>query len=380
VGSEGRVSSRSEAHGAARGRAFWLGGRDLERWTALQLRDSAGLAPDFPRLVALFGCAGSIGRRLHCARVRIVSLLPSATEIVCLLGLEEQLVGVSADSDWPVDVVKRLPVLNTVSIDTDQMTSAEIDAAASDGHRGASLYHVNPDLLRALRPDLILTQEICEVCAVSRGDVELASRTLGYAPHVLSLSPVTLDQVVEDIDLVARTAGIADHSVDVVNELRARLDLVRARTAGIPRPRVFCLEWLDPPYTAGHWVPEMVNLAGGCDELGTPAGPSRRVAWEDVVGYAPEVIVLMPCSLELERVAREFDVVRSLPGWAQLPAVQTRQVYAGHTHLFSRPGPRLVDGVETLARMLHPEAFSEPIPLHQALKVTFDGQRLEPYQ
>ncbi len=347
--------------------------------TALQLRDSAGVAPVFPRLVTVFGCAASIGRRLHFAGVRIVSLLPSATEIVCLLGLEDQLVGVSADSDWPVEVVKRQPVLNTVSIDTSQLTSREIDAAAGDGHRGASLYHVDSELLRTLRPDVILTQEICEVCAVSRRDVELATRTLGYTPRVLSLSPVTLDQVLEDIDLVARTAGVEEHGLDVVDKLRARLDAVRRRAAGLMRPRVFCMEWLDPLYTAGPWVPEMVDIAGGADELGTPAGPSRRVDWRDVVAYASEVVVLMPCSLELDRVAAEFEVLRELPGWQRLPAVQSGQVFAGHTHLFSRSGPRLLDGVEALARMLHPECFSEPMPSQHALKVSADGQRLEPY-
>ena len=313
--------------------------------------------------------------------MRIVSLLPSATEIVCLLGLEEQLVGVSADSDWPVEVVKHLPVLNTVSIDTSQLTSREIDAAASDnGHKGASLYHVDPELLRTLRPDLILTQEICEVCAVSRRDVELATRTLGYTPRVLSLSPVTLNQVLEDVDLVARNAGADRPTADLVQGLARRLDGVRRRAAELPRPRVFCMEWLDPPYTAGHWVPEMVELAGGRDELGTPAGPSRRIAWQDVVDYAPEVVVLMPCSLELDRVSQEFSLLRGLPGWDALPAVGAGQVYAGHTHLFSRSGPRLVDGVEVLARMLHPAVFDEPVPAGRALRVSPNGDRLEPFR
>jgi iron complex transport system substrate-binding protein len=162
--------------------------------------------------------------------------------------------------------------------------------------------------------------------------------------------------------------------------LRARLDSVRNRTARLSRPRVFCMEWLDPPYTAGHWMPEMVEIAGGRDELGTHAGPSRRVAWPDVLDYAPEVVVLIPCSLDLERVAAEFEVVRALPGWAKLPAARLGRVYAGHTHLFSRSGPRLVDGVEALARMLHPEVFTRPLPPNQARKLSADGQRLEPYR
>jgi iron complex transport system substrate-binding protein len=310
--------------------------------------------------------------------VRIVSLLPSATEIVSLLGLEQALVGVSADSDWPPELVHRLPVLNTVSIDSDALSSAEIDQAASQsGHQGASLYHVDPDLLRELRPDLVLTQEICEVCAVSRRDVELATATLGYTPRVLSLSPTTLDQVFADVELVARWAGVAERSDQPVASLRQRLERVRARAAGLPRPRVFCMEWLDPPYTAGHWVPEMVEIAGGTDELGTPAGPSRRIEWDDVVAYQPEVIVLMPCSLELDRVAAEFDLLRSRPGWADLPAVESGLVFAGNTHLFSRSGPRLIDGLEILARMIHPERFTEPLPAGSALRISADGLRLE---
>jgi iron complex transport system substrate-binding protein len=140
------------------------------------------------------------------------------------------------------------------------------------------------------------------------------------------------------------------------------------------------MEWLDPPYSAGHWMPEMVEMAGGCDDLGTPGGFSRRIDWQDVVAYAPEVIVLIPCSLPLERVAAEFAFVRSLPGWADLPAAKTGQVYAGATELFSRSGPRLVDGLEALARMLHSEAFTSPLPPSQALKVSADGQRLEPFR
>jgi iron complex transport system substrate-binding protein len=313
--------------------------------------------------------------------VRIVSLLPSATEIVSLLGLDDALVGVSADSDWPPILVQRLPVLNTVSIDSDHMSSAEIDVAASaSGHQGASLYHVDPDMLRQLQPDLVLTQEICEVCAVSRRDIELASQTLGYTPRVVSLSPVNLDQVFEDVELVARLAGSPERSAQPIERLRRRVEAVRRCAAGLARPRVFCMEWLDPPYTAGHWVPEMVDIAGGRDDLGTAGGPSRRIDWSDVVAYQPEAIVLMPCSLELERVAAEFDMLQGRPGWNDLPAARSGRVFAGNTHLFSRSGPRLVDGVEALARMLHPEAFADRLPAGQALKVSQNGERLEPYR
>jgi len=312
--------------------------------------------------------------------VRIVSLLASATEIVGFLGLKEQLVGVSADSDWPVDAVRGLPVLNTVSFDPDQLTSREIDVAASHGHQGASLYHVDAELLRALRPDLILTQELCEVCSVSRRDLDHAARMLGYAPNILSLNAVNLEQVFADIEQVSQFAGVAGRAADRLGRLRQRLEVVRQRVAGAPQPRVLCMEWVDPPYCAGHWIPEMVELAGGKDELGTPAGPSREVTWRDVIEYAPEVLILMPCSLSLERVASEFDDLRGQAGWDRLPAVRSRRVYVGHTDLFSRSGPRLVDGVETLAHMLHPECFEQALPDKVALRISSDGQRLQAYR
>jgi iron complex transport system substrate-binding protein len=312
--------------------------------------------------------------------VRIVSLLPSATETVCQLGLSDELVGVSPDSDWPVEAVRGLPVLNTVAIDVSQLTSAEIDAAASARHGGASLYHVDQELLRNLRPDLILTQEICEVCAVSRRDVELATRTLGYRPEILSMSPVNLEQVLEDVQRVAQVADVVERGSQLSASLRAQLECVRRRTAGLAQPRVFCMEWLDPPWTAGHWVPEMVELAGGYDWLGTPGGPSRRIAWRAVVEYAPEVLMLIPCSLELDRIAAEFKVLRKLPGWTDLPAVRAGRVFAGDTHLFSRSGPRLVDGAAVLARMLHPDVFAESLADGQALRISTDGTRLVPYR
>jgi iron complex transport system substrate-binding protein len=312
--------------------------------------------------------------------VRIVSLLPSATELVCLLGLADQLVGVSADSDWPVEAVQGLPVLNTVAIDTSQLSSAEIDAAAGAGHHGGSLYHVDRERLRSIRPDLILTQEICEVCAVSRRDVELATQTLGYRPEILSLSPVNLEQVLEDVARVADVAAVVERGSQLSASLRVRLESVRRRAAGLARPRVFCMEWLDPPWTAGHWVPELVEIAGGCDRLGTAGGPSRRIAWQEVLADAPGVLVLIPCSLELDRVAVEFDLVRARPAWSSLPAVRAGRVFAADTHLFSRSGPRLVDGAEVLGRILHPDAFAAPLADGQALKLSADGTRLVPYR
>lgn len=312
--------------------------------------------------------------------MRIVSLHPAATDLLHWLGLDDALVGVSADSDWPPELVSGRPVVNTVAIDTRGMSSREIDQAAREGHRGASLYHVDADRLRTLRPDLILTQDVCEVCAVSRRDVDLASATLGYTPTVLSHSPVTLEQLLEDVAQVARAAGVPERGRQLAAELRARLDGVRARTAGLARPRVFCMEWLDPPYSAGHWVPEMVELAGGRDELGQPGGYSRPLDWQQIVDYQPEVLVLIPCSLSLDQVAAEFGLLTGRPGWAGLLAARSGRVYAGNTRLFSRSGPSLVEGTEVLARLLHPDVFSEPLAEGNALVVSSDGTRLVPHR
>jgi iron complex transport system substrate-binding protein len=312
--------------------------------------------------------------------VRIVSLHPAATEIVHLLGLGDSLVGVSADSDWPLDLVQKVPVLNTVAIDTRTMSSREIDAAAREGHRGASLYHVDPERLRSVRPELILTQEVCEVCAVSRRDVNKAVQMLGYAPKIVSLNPVTLQQVLEDIETVARVASVPERGRELLRERQARLEAIRARVAGLHRPRVFCMEWLDPPYSAGHWVPEMVEAAGGRDDLGQSGGFSRSIEWREVLDYRPEVVVLIPCSLGLDQIAAEFPVLRQRTGWLELRAARAGRVYAANTQLFSRSGPRLVDGVEVLARLIHPETVASALPNGQALKVSNDGRQLEPYR
>jgi len=289
---------------------------------------------------------------------------------------------VSDDSDWPPEVTA-LPRVSQRALDARGLSSGEIDAAVEAlgaRHQGRSLHHVDPQQLAALRPELILTQELCEVCAVGRGEVERAARALGYTPTVLSLNAATLEQVLEDVETVGRAAGVAGRAVAVVADLVERLEIARLRAAPWERPRVLCLEWLDPPYSAGHWVPEMVEVAGGHDELGRRGGRSERLEWQDVVHYRPQALVLIPCSVGLEQVAEEFAGLWARPGWDELPAVRRGRVYAGETHLFSQPSPRLVDGVETLARMLHPDAFAEPLPPGRALKVSADGQRLEPYE
>lgn len=314
--------------------------------------------------------------------MRIASLLPSATEIVYALGLGDQLVAVTHECDFPPDAATKQRVTrNLLAAD---LTSVEIDRAVLESSRDAhSIYQLDIDALVALRPDLILTQQICEVCAVPRSAVEGAARRIDPPPQILSLDPASLDDVIESIEAVGRSTGREPHARSYVAGLRARLDAVRAAVGDTPqRPRVVCCEWLDPLYCAGHWVPEQVRIAGGEDGLGRDAQPSRVVEWRDVLDYAPEVLVLMPCGFPAEQAAARIADLAGRTGWAMLPAVTTRQVFAvDGSAYFSRPGPRLVEGVELLARILHPESCTERVAEGAALKLAAGGDwRFEPYR
>jgi iron complex transport system substrate-binding protein len=294
--------------------------------------------------------------------VRIVSLLPSATEIAFALGLGDQLVAVSHECDYPPAARER-PAVTRSPIHGHDLSSAEIDRrTAAELRDGGTLYYLDNDLLRTLQPDLVLTQELCDVCAVAQPLVERAVRELGSAPRVLSLEPNTLADVLGTIEIVGAATGRQAAGAELVASLRARIDQVRARAAVAPsRPRVFCMEWTDPLWVAGHWVPEMVSLAGGDDVLGQRGAPSVRIRWDAVLAAAPEVVVLMPCGYDLARTLRERPVVEALPGWASLPAVQAGRVYAvDGSSYFNRPGPRLIDGLELLAHLLHPDLVAAP--------------------
>jgi iron complex transport system substrate-binding protein len=300
--------------------------------------------------------------------VRIVSLLPSATEIAFALGLGEQVVAVSHECDFPPEARQR-PAVTRSPLHGHHLSSAEIDRrTAEELRQGGTLYHLDVDRLAALAPDLILTQELCEVCAVAQPEVERAVRELGTAPRVLSLEPNTLGDALGTIEVVGATTGREAAAAALTAALQSRIERVRDAAATAPdRPRVFCMEWTDPPWVAGHWVPEMVALAGGEDVLGRPGAPSVRIDWERVVAAAPEVVVLMPCGYDLARTIADRPIVEALPGWATLPAVRSGRVFAvDGSSYFNRPGPRLVDGLELLAHLLHPERFAAP-PLPAAV-------------
>lgn len=293
--------------------------------------------------------------------MRIVSLLPSTTEIAFALGLGDQVVAVTHECDYPPEARER-PVITASALDHHHATSAEIDAAVRGQLRdGISIYNLDTALLERLQPDLVLTQALCDVCAVSFGVVERAVAQVSAAPRILSLEPTDLEGIFGAILAVGNATGRRPQAAELVARLRARVERVRERAArATSRPRVACLEWFDPPFGPGHWLPELVELAGGRTGLGAPGEPSRRVAWDEVVAFAPEVIVLAPCGFDLERAAGEaLAVLPRRPGWDTLPAVRAGRVFAVDANsYFSRPGPRVVDSLELLARLIHPDLFA----------------------
>ena len=284
---------------------------------------------------------------------RIASLLPSTTEMACLLGLRERLVGISHECDFPVSV-RDLPVLTGAKVDA-RARSAEIDRQVREVvANGLSVYRIDEEKLRELQPDLILTQDACAVCAVSFAEVQAAARKLlGAAADIVSLSPLRLEDVLQDILRVARAAGVAERGREVVAGLRERLDEVRARTASAPRPRVLALEWMDPPMPAGHWTPEILRIAGGAPVLGRDGEPTSRVSWEQIVEAAPEVLLVIPCGFKVSQSLPEVPLV--VDRLAATPAVREGRVFvADGNSYFNRPGPRLVESAEIALSAIHP--------------------------
>ncbi len=291
--------------------------------------------------------------------MRVASLLPSATEMVHFCGAGDALVGVTHECDYPTGVEK-LPRVTSSKIDGHDMTSAEIDAAIAEHLTDSgSIYALDAKLLDELAPDLIITQGLCEVCAVSMDLVREAAVGLKNEPEVLSLNPTSLRGVLEDAVRIGEALGRGEKTRAKVAALEERLARVEEAVAELPRPRIGCIEWLDPPFSAGHWVPEMVRIAGGEEILAKPGEPSARLAWEELFEAAPEVLVLMPCGFDVQRTVEEARrVLPRLPGWNELPAVEEGRVWAVDANsYFSRPAPRLVDGVEILAHIMLPEDF-----------------------
>ena len=292
--------------------------------------------------------------------MRIVSLLPSATEMCYALGLGEQLHAVTHECDYPRAARSKPPATRNVLPEGIE-SAAEIDRLVAERvAAGLPIYELDVPLLEEIAPDLILTQELCPVCAVSYQDVLAVARQLPGEPQVVSLEPTSLDAMLADIARLGALTGRAGCAGAVTAALRQRLDWIAACLTEDEREPVpvVCLEWLDPPMVGGHWVPEMVELAGGRDLLGRSGQPSRYVSWDEIVEAQPEVLVLMPCGYDLESTVAQAELLRRAPRARELPAVRRGQVYAvDGSGYFNRPGPRLVQGVALLAAILHPELF-----------------------
>ena len=296
--------------------------------------------------------------------MRICSLLPSATDIVLALGLGDRLVAVTHECDLPPGL-RKVPVITQSGVDQGQASSREIhNHVTAAAHSGSSIYTLDQALLERLEPDLILTQELCDVCAISYEEVAKAVHRLDVAlaatRTVLSLEPQTLAGILEAIEQVGAAAGVAHRAAALVRDLRARIDRVATIANGAAsRPRVFAMEWLDPPYTAGHWVPEMIRLAGGRDELSREGEYSVEMSWARIAEYDPDVLVLMPCSFSLARTLDELSRLALPDVWPRLKAVASGDAYAvDSATYFSRSSPRTIEGLEILAEILHPKLFA----------------------
>lgn len=288
--------------------------------------------------------------------MRIVSLVPNGTEILFALGAGDQVVGVSHECDFPEEA-RRRPVLTGSALPPGLDAAAVDRAVSAQVGGGESLYTLAEDRIAALAPDLIVTQQLCPVCAVSTAQVQGAVSPLPRCPEVLSLDPATLADVLADVRRVGERTGRRAAAGELVAALERRLAAVRERVAGLPRPRVLALEWLDPPFAGGHWVPEMIAAAGGHDVAAVPGAHSARLGWDEIARLDPDVVVAMPCGFDAAGAAAQVAAVAGRPEWRRLRAVRAGNVHPVDANgCFSRPGPRLLDGIELLAAIFHPGA------------------------
>jgi iron complex transport system substrate-binding protein len=290
--------------------------------------------------------------------MRVASLIASSTEIVCALGCRDQLVGRSHECDFPVDV-RALPVLTEPKFQVDG-SSAQIDERVKEILRSAlSVYRVKPELLDQVRPDVILTQEQCEVCAVSTKDVEEAvCQLVSSRPRIVALEPNGLDDVWRDVRKVAEALHVVDRGEALIASLQARMQAVSERVAGRPRPTIACIEWIEPLMSAGNWMPTLCDLAGGTSLFGEAGKHSPWMTFAELRARDPDVIVVLPCGFDIPRTLQEMPLLAAQPGWRSLRAVQHGRVaVADGNQYFNRPGPRLAESVEILGEILHPDTI-----------------------
>jgi iron complex transport system substrate-binding protein len=296
--------------------------------------------------------------------MRIVSLLPAATEIVAALGLVDSLVGVSHECDYPAEVNSK-PRVTHCEIHGKGLSSTDVDEWVSRTlSQSATLYALDEDLLCELQPDIIVTQQLCDVCAVDYASVLTVARSMPSRPRVVNLSPASLSDIFDDIRRVADATHTREQCVALLASLERRVDAVKRRVAQISsRPSCFIMEWIDPPFCAGHWNPELVELAGGTPALGRAKSPSTKVTWDEIEAAQPEVVILACCGFDIARTMVDMKMLQKNPVWQALPAVRNRRVYAVNgSAYFSRPGPRIVDSLEIVAELLHPDLFHGSFP------------------
>ncbi len=293
--------------------------------------------------------------------MRIVSLLPAATEIAAALGLIEQVVGVSHECDFPEEANER-PRVTHCPVHKAGLTSSEVDAWVRRALReNGTVYTIDEPLLRELRPEVILTQKLCDVCAVGYGTVAKLAETLPRSPRLVNLEPTSLDDIFDDIRRVGEACDVPKRAEELIVNLCKRVGNVRERAAKLPeRPRCFLMEWVDPPFCSGHWGPELVEIAGGYDPLGRKHQPSAQIDWQQVLDAHPEIIVLALCGYDIDLGRRDYELLTRFPGFDSIPAVRNGETYVVNASAyFSRPGPRIVDSLEILAGILHPSEFPE---------------------
>jgi iron complex transport system substrate-binding protein len=292
---------------------------------------------------------------------RIVSLLPAATEIVAALGLMDEVVGVSHECDFPHEANQR-PRVTHCPVHDAGLTSGEVDEwVRRELRERATIYSIDEALLRKLQPDMLLTQKLCDVCAVGYGTVARLAETLPGSPKVVNLEPSSLSDIFDDIRCVAEVCGVPERAEKVVTQLSDRVEAVRRRANQIVhRPICFLMEWVEPPFCSGHWGPELVEIAGGYDPLGRKHQPSAQIDWQEVLDARPEIIVLALCGYDIGRARRDYEVLRRFPDFDSLPAARRGEIYlVNASAYFARPGPRIVDSLEILAGILYPGEFPE---------------------
>jgi iron complex transport system substrate-binding protein len=292
---------------------------------------------------------------------RIVSLLPAATEIAATLGLMDQVIGVSHECDFPAEANRR-PRVTRCPVHDAGLTSREVDHWVRRALReNGTIYSIDEPLLRELMPDVILTQKLCDVCAVGYGTVARLAETLSGPPEVVNLEPSSLSDIFGDIQRVAKVCDVSDRANKVIGKLCDRIEEVRRRANRIVRrPRCFLMEWVDPPFCSGHWGPELVEIAGGYDPLGRKHQPSVQIEWQQVLDARPEVIVLTLCGYGINRARRDYEILRRFSDFDSLPSARSGDIYVvDASAYFARPGPRIVDSAEILAGILHPAEFPE---------------------